>query len=152
MSCSFKLSGWWDGRQVAVQLLFCEMLLPEIKTACSILIYFPSSFLSLSVVSIHVVHPYNSVDTAIAWKISHFILLDRLDFHMILAFNRCLVTSLSVDEILLLRYVNWSTNFRNLPLMVHFCPKHTYSVLLAFMQRVNASCCSVLRLSWCMKQ
>ena len=31
---------------------------------------------------------------------------------------RCMLTSLSVDEMLLLRYINWSVNFRDLPLWV----------------------------------
>ena len=85
-----------------------------------------SSHLAFSLgffVCIHVVHPYNSTDTATAWKKSHFILLDQSDLHMIAnmsiafhAFVRLILTSLSVDEILLPRYMNWSTNFRGLPL------------------------------------
>ena len=34
-------------------------------------------------VSIHVMHPYSSIDSATTWKKSHFILMDRPDFHMI---------------------------------------------------------------------
>ena len=34
-------------------------------------------------VSVNVVHPYSSIDTAAAWKKSFFILSDRSDFHMI---------------------------------------------------------------------
>ena len=42
------------------------------------------------------------------------------------AFSWCMLTSLSVDEILLLRYVNLSTNFLGLPLKVEMtsCLKH----------------------------
>ena len=49
------------------------------------------------------------------------------------AFPKFLLTSLSVDEILLLRYVNCSTNFRGLPLRVErvpFCLKHMKSFYL----------------------
>ena len=71
------------------------------------------------------VHPYNSIDIATAWKKSNYILLDRSDFYFINnlsiavhVFARCMMTSLSVDEILLPKYVNVSINFRNLPLNV----------------------------------
>ena len=50
-------------------------------------------------------------------------------------FAKCVLISLSVDEMLLLRYLNLSTNFRGLPLRVEmapFCLKYMYSVLLAF--------------------
>ena len=82
------------------------------------------------------------MNTATAWKKFHFILLARLNFHIIdsltisfHAFAKCMLASLSVDEMLLLRYVNLSTNFRGLPLtveMTSFCLKHIYSVLSAF--------------------
>ena len=51
--------------------------------ACSIFVQFSSSFFSIHFVSIHVVHLYSSIDTTTAWKKSHFILLDRSDFHII---------------------------------------------------------------------
>ena len=85
-------------------------------------------------VSIHEVHPYSSMDTATAWKKSCFILSDRSDFHLIdnqsiafHAFIRHMITSLSVDEMSLPRYGNWSTNFRGLALKVKMassCLKH----------------------------
>ena len=93
------------------------------KTVCSILVKFPSSFFAFSFVSVDVIHQYSSTNTAKNWKKFHFILLERSDFHMIdsfsilvNAFARCMFTRLSVDEILLPRYVNWSTHFRALPL------------------------------------
>ena len=52
------------------------------------------------------------------------------------SFTWCILTSLSVDEILLPSYVNLSTNFRGLPLKVDMAPshlKHMNSVLSAFM-------------------
>ena len=85
-------------------------------------------------VSVHVVHLYSSRDTAIAWRKYRFILSDRSDFQRInnlsIEFHADTIrmfTSLSVDEMLLLRYVNWSTNFRGWPLRVDI-----YSVLFEF--------------------
>ena len=104
---------------------------------CNSHLAFPLCILSMSVV-----HPYSCMDTATAWKKSFFILLYRLDFHMIdslsvavHAFAKHMLMSFSVDVMLLPRYMNWSTNFRDLPLRVvmpPFCLKHMYSVLLAF--------------------
>ena len=54
---------------------------------------------------------YSSTDMVTAWKNSHFILSERSDFHMVdylsIAVHvlpMCMLTSLSVDEILLLRF------------------------------------------------
>ena len=115
------------------------------KTACSILVLFLSSFSSMWFVSIYVVHPYNSIDTATAEKQYCFILSDRLDFNMIdnlsmavHTFMRHMLTRLSVDEILLPRYVILSINFRGLPLQVEMAPSHLKymnSVLFAFTWR-----------------
>ena len=76
-------------------------------------------------VSVQVVHSYNSMNTANAWKKSRFILLDRPDLYMInnlliavLAFARKILTSLSVDEMMLLIYKNCSTGFKGQPLKV----------------------------------
>ena len=140
MSCSSYVNGHWDGRKVAVQLLFCQVLLSGFfKTAHSILRQFPSGFFSVHFASILVVHPYNSLDSATACKKNSFsILLDRSDFHLIdnlsiafSIFHRRMLTSLSVDEMLLPRYVKLSTNFRVLPLReerVPFRLKHMYSL------------------------
>ena len=86
--------------------------------------------------------PYSSIDTTAAWKKSLFILLVRSDFNMINslliaahAFTRCILTSLSIDEMLLPRYMNLSTDFRELPFRVEMAPsclKHMYSVLFVF--------------------
>ena len=48
------------------------------KTACSILVKFPSSFFSKHFVRVQVVQPYNSTDTATASKNHHFILSERI--------------------------------------------------------------------------
>ena len=57
-------------------------------------------------------------------------------FHVLAS---CMLTPLSVDEILLLRYVNWSTNFRCLSLRVEMAASYVKlmnSVLFAFMLRL----------------
>ena len=78
-------------------------------------------------------------------KKSHFISSDRSDLNMIdnlstavHAFARYMLTSLSVDELLLPRSGNLPIYFRGLPLGVMIAPshlKHMYSVLFAFMWR-----------------
>ena len=113
--------------------------------ACSILVQFLFGFFSIHLVSIHVVvHLYYKIHTTAAWKKFCFILLDKSDFHMIDSllitihtFTRCILMSLLVDEMLLSRYVNLSTNFRELPIRVEMSPwlKHMYSVLSAFTWR-----------------
>ena len=98
------------------------------KTACNILVLFPSRFFFMWFVSVHVVHPYSSSDTATTWKKSCFILSERSDIQMtdnllivIHIFANHISISLSVDEILLPRYADLSTNFRDLPLRISPC-------------------------------
>ena len=43
----------------------------------------PSSFFSSRFVSVHVVHPYSSIDVTAAWKKLRFILSVRSDFHIV---------------------------------------------------------------------
>ena len=90
---------------------------------------FPSSFFSVRFVNVHGVHPYSCIDTTAAWKKYRFILSDKPDFHMIdslsialYAFAKRILTSLSVDETMLLTYVNLSTNFREPPFRVDMAP------------------------------
>ena len=88
------------------------------------------------------VHLYSSIDTAIVWKKSRFILSDKSYFYMIdnlwivvHAFAWRVSTSLSVDKIVQPRYVNLSTNFRGSPLREEVAPcrlKLVYSVVFAF--------------------
>ena len=70
----------------------------------------PSSFFSLRLVSVQVVHPYSSMDTTVAGKKLCFILSDRSDFRNIdslsttdHAFASQVLMSFSVDEKLLPR-------------------------------------------------
>ena len=47
-----------------------------------ILVQYPSSFFSMRLVSIHVVHPYSSIDMTSPWEKLRFILSVMSDFHM----------------------------------------------------------------------
>ena len=127
--CCFYFFSWG----VAFQDLF--------KIAHSFLVSFPSSFFCF--IRISVVHPYSSIDTAIAWKKLCFILSDWPDFHMtdnlmraVYAFVMCILTLFSVDEIILPKYVNLSANFSGLSLRVVIVPSHLshheWKQLLAF--------------------
>ena len=51
------------------------------STAHSI-VQLPSSFLSIRLVNVYVVHPYSSIDTTAAWKKLRFISSDWSDFNM----------------------------------------------------------------------
>ena len=88
-------------------------------------------------VSVHVVHPFSSTDTVTARNNLPFVLSDRSNFHMtdnlLMAFHAFALTSLSVEEILLPRYVNLSNNFRGLPLRLDMSYLKTQTVLFAFM-------------------
>ena len=96
------------------------------KTTHNIFVLSSLSFFSMCLVRIQVVHPCSSTYIATAWKKSHFILSD---IHMINNLSTAIhifpihiLTSLSVDEILLLRYMNWGTNFRGLLFKVEMAP------------------------------
>ena len=76
--------------------------------ARSILVLLTSSFFSIRLVSVHVVHPYSSIDTTVAWKKLRFILSVRSDFHMtdslsiaVHDFASRMLMSVSVDDTLL---------------------------------------------------
>ena len=112
------------------------------RTARNILVQVPSSLLSRRFVRVQVVQPYSITDIITAWKNCRFSLSVRLDFHITHnlfvaahAFPICVLSSLSVDEILLPRYVNCSTGLRGLPSSVEMSPfslKHMNSVLSKF--------------------
>ena len=121
---------------------FFWMLLP----GC-LLMQFPSSFFSVRLVSIYGVHLYSRINMTAAWKRLCFILSDKSDFPMIddqsiavYAFARRKLMSFSADEMLLLRYMNVSINFREPPFRVEvssFWLKHMYSVLSAFTRKLS---------------
>ena len=80
-------------------------------------------------IQFQVVQSYSSIDMATAWKNLHFILYREISFHKfdflliaVYALPMHMLTSLSVDEILLLRYMNWSTYFRDLPFKERIVP------------------------------
>ena len=97
--------------------------------ARSILVELPSSFFSIGFVSVHVVHPYSSIDTTAVWKKLCFILSVSSDFHMIdnlsiaiHAFASHVLMSFSVDETLLPGLVNLSTSFKGPPFSAKMLP------------------------------
>ena len=78
--------------------------------ARNILVELLSSFFSIRFDSVHVVHPYSSIDTSAAWKKLRFILSVRSDFHttdnlsiVVHAFASRVSMSLTIDETLLSR-------------------------------------------------
>ena len=91
------------------------------------------------------------IDTATTWKKSSFILSKKSDFYItdsqLIAFHtfaRPTLTSLSVDKMLQLRYVNRATNFRGLFFTVGISPFHLKIHVLYFICihiEDNASCC-----------
>ena len=84
----FVMGGRWP-----YSWCFVECCLQDLfKIACSILVLLPSSIFSIHFVSVHVVHPYSSIDTTAAWKKLHFILSVRSDFHV-------------TDSLLILNYI-----------------------------------------------
>ena len=128
-----EIGGWWP-HNCCVGWCFQDLF----NIDHSIHVQFPSSFFSIRLASIHVVHPYSSIDTTAVWMKSHFISSDQSDFDMIdsllivvHAFARHILTSLSVDETLLLRFMNLSTNFREPQFKVGMSSswlKHMYSI------------------------
>ena len=135
------MGGWWP---YSCCFMGC-CLQDEFNIACSLFVLLPSSFFSIRLVSVHIVHLYSSIDTTTSWKKLRFILSVRSDFHMIdslsiaiHAFVSRVSMSFSVDETLLIRKVNLSTSFRELPFRVEISPlwlKHIYSVLCALAWR-----------------
>ena len=100
------------------------------------------------------VHTWNSIDTITAWKKSHFILPDGSEFHMIdnlstvfHAFIKYILISLSVDEMLLLMFVNWSANFRHLALRVEMSPS-CLKYILFYLHSFRTQCLSQLALGY----
>ena len=88
-----------------------------------------SSLFSIRSVTVHIVHPYSSMDKTTALKKLRFILSDRSDFHMtdnqsivVHVFASRELMSFSVDETLLPRYGNLSTSFREPPFSVEMSP------------------------------
>ena len=138
-----EIWGTWLYSYCFVRCFFQDLSI----TAGSILVQLLSNFFSLHFVSVHMVHPYSTMDTTAAWKKLHFILSDRSDLHMtdsisiaFYAFASHVLMSFLVDEILLPRYVNLITSFKEAPFSVEMSPfwfwlKPMYPVLSALTWR-----------------
>ena len=133
---------------MAVQLLFCGVLLPGFvhcssKHSCALSVLL---FLYTLCPSVHVVHRNSSIETTVAWKKFRFNLSSRSEFHIIdslstavHAFTRRILILISIDKMLLSRYVNFSTNFRERLFREEMAPswlKCINSVLYAFPLRL----------------
>ena len=83
MSCSSNLDSFRDGGRWPYSYCFVGCCLQDMSNiACSIPVLLPTDFFSSCLVSVHVVHPYSSIDTIAAWKKLRFILSVNSDFHM----------------------------------------------------------------------
>ena len=102
------------------------------KIVRSILVLFPTSFFSKRFIKLQVVQLYNSTETDMAQK--NFPLSKRSDFHVVVnlsiavyALPMCMLTTVSVDEILL--------------------PRSTYECFIWVHAKTNTSCC-LLQAMW----
>ena len=134
-SMVWKMGGRWPYSCCFVENCFQDSKQHTEFLRSSYLAFSPSFF------CMQVVHPYCSTDanTATIWMKSRCVLSER-SYNLLKAihiFARCMLTSLSVDELLLPRYVNWS-NFRGFQLNVKMVPsslKYINSVLFVFTLR-----------------
>ena len=137
----FRIGSRWPYNFCFVEACFQDFFF---KTASIILVYLPSSFFSMHFVNVHLVHPHISMDTVTAWKKSCFVLSDRSHFGVFdnlsivfYSFTRRMLTSLSVDEMLVTIYMTWFTKFGGLTLKLEItaCLKHVKYVLFTFAWR-----------------
>ena len=70
-------------------------------------------------------------------------MIDNLSI-VVCAFPMHILTSLSVDEILVSKYVNQCTNFRGLPLKVEMAPSYFKFIHV----KANAFCCFLQDMSY----
>ena len=113
----------------------------------------------MSFIIVQVGYPFNSINTATAWKKSSFIHSERSDFLMIgnlsievHAFARCMLIWLSVDEILLPRGVYISRNFGGLLFkmeMVPSCLTHTHTHIHIYIYYCYCCCCCYCYYRYC---
>ena len=108
--------------------------------AHSFLVQLLSSFFSMRLVSVHVVHPYSSINTTVAWKKLRFISSDKSDFCMTdclsmadYAFTSCVLILFSVDETLLPREVNFSPSFKEPLVRVEMSPVWFLNIHMYFL-------------------
>ena len=92
--------------------------------------------------------PYSSTDMGTAWKNTHLFyhIINNLSI-AVHSFPMCILTLLSVDEILLLRYINWSTNFiglkSNMEMAISLSP-YIWHLFILELARVLAQDCAIL--------
>ena len=72
-------------------------------------------------------------------------MIDNLSI-VVHAFTEHMLTSLSIEEILLPRYVNLSTNLRELPFRVEIAPSHLKHMYYFICIHVEANCLLLLSL------
>ena len=96
-----------------------------------------------------VMQPYSRTDAVTSQKKFRFISSERSDFHIIdnssqvvHIFLLCILTLLSVDEILLLRYANWFINFRGFLFKVEKAPSRLKHMNSVFIVVANINQCS----------
>ena len=70
----FVMGSWWPCSCCFVGCCLHDLF----NKARSILVWLPSNFFSIRLFSVHVVHPYSSIDTTAAWKKLHFMLSSGL--------------------------------------------------------------------------
>ena len=110
------LSNYQRSHEQHTKAFTCRMLVLLRKESQTIFLFNYNLYLYFIVlfssrfVSVHVVHPYSSIDVTAAWKKLHFILSIRSDFHIIdslliavHAFVNLVSMSFSVDSTLLPR-------------------------------------------------
>ena len=111
MSSSSNFDSFRDGWYKVVQLLLWVVLSPGIVQYCSQhSCVVGVKLFSIRLVSIHVVHPYSSIDTTATWKKMRFILSVKSDFYIthrlpiaVHAFACYVSMSVWVDDTLLSR-------------------------------------------------
>ena len=74
-----EIGGRWCTTVVLWDVAFSICSIQLVTFVCSAHLV----FFSIYFISVHMVHLYSRIDTTAARKKSHFILSDRLDFHMI---------------------------------------------------------------------
>ena len=95
ISCSsnlddLQMGGSWPYNYCFVGYCFQDLF----SISRSILVQLPSSFFSIGLVSVHVMHPYSNIDTNRC--LEKIVLSDRSDFHM--TDNRKIVSIYTVNK------------------------------------------------------
>ena len=121
-----EMGGRWPYSCCFVACCFQDLF----NIARRIIVQLLSSFFSIRLVSVHVVHPYSSMDTTAALKKLRFIATDRSDFHwtdnLSIVYHTLasrVLMSFYVNETQLPMWVNLSTSFKEPPFSIEMCPR-----------------------------